>query len=410
MGFGDYSQKRDFILELGKALHQFGTPAFRLEAHLTNVTEFLGLNGYFLLSPTSMTFVLWEHLETEQQNYTLRVHPGELDLCRLAEADELVDEVVSGSKTLDQALARLQALNTQPPPYSQRMTMLSFGVTGGAFAMLMRASWIDVIFSTLAGLLIYLLVVLVEKKELNTEILEPLASHIVAALFAASVSVFYPEVYSPIVILSSIIVFIPGLAITMGLKDLAARHLISGTSRVMDGVMCLCKLYFGTALGMALGEQIFGPDIHVPAPAVPEWTMWLAVPALSLSLVVIFKSRPKDAFWGVLAAIIAFVGSLLGTIYLGDSLGLFVGALMTGVYSNIYSRITSAPSSVVLLHGVVLLVPGSKAYITLNEMISGESMMTFSSIGPQTFLIFMSITAGLIFANSLMPSRKTTVV
>ena len=406
MGFGDFSQKRDFILELGKALHQFGTPAFRLEAHLTNVTEFLGLNGYFLLSPTSMTFVLWESSEAEQHNYTLRVHPGELDLGRLAEADELVDEVVSGSKTLDQALASLRALSKKPSPYSQQLTILAFGVSAGAFAMLMRASWIDIIFSTLAGLMIYLLVILVEKKGLNSEILEPLAS-IVAALFAAAVSVFYPEIYSPIVILSSIIIFIPGLAITMGLKDLAARHLTSGTSRVMDGIMCLFKLYFGTALGMALGAQIFGPVAHVSAPAVPEWTLWFAVPTLSLTLVVIFKSRLKDAPWGVLSAIVAFLGSLLGTIYLGDSLGLFVGAVMTGVYSNIYSRITSAPSSVVLLHGVVLLVPGSKAYITLNEVISGESMLTFTSIGPQTFLIFMSITAGLIFANSLMPSRKT---
>lgn len=406
MGLGDYSQKRDFILELGKALHQFGTPAFRLEAHLTNVTEFLGLNGYFLLSPTSMTFVLWEHSETEQHNYTLRVHPGELDLGRLAEADQLVDEVVSGSETLDQALASLRALTKKPSPYSQQLTMQAFGISAGAFAMLMRASWIDIIFSTLAGFMIYLLVMLVEKRGLNTEILEPLAS-IVAALFAAAVSVFYPEIYSPIVILSSIIVFIPGLAITMGLKDLAARHLTSGTSRVMDGIMCLFKLYFGTALGMALGAQIFGSVEHVTAPAVPEWTLWLAVPTLSLTLVVIFKSRLKDAPWGVMSAIVAFLGSLIGTVYLGDSLGLFVGAVMTGIYSNMYSRITNAPSSVVLLHGVVLLVPGSKAYITLNEMISGEVMMTFASIGPQTFLIFMSITAGLIFANSLVPSRKT---
>ena len=406
MGFDDYSQKRDFILELGKALHQFGTPAFRLEAHLNNVTEFFGLNGYFLLAPTSMTFALWEHSETEQQNYNVRVHPGELDLGRLAEADKLVDDVVSGNKTLDQALASLRALIKKPSPYSQLLTMLAFGCSAGAFAMLMRASWIDIIFSVLAGLVTYLLVMLVEKKELNPEVLEPLSS-IVAALFAAAVSVFYPELYSPIVILSSIIIFIPGLAITMGLKDLAARHLMSGTSRVMDGIMCLFKLYFGTALGMALGEQIFGPVTHVSAPAVPEWTLLLAVPALSLTLVVIFKSRLQDAPWGVLSAIIAFIGSLLGTIYLGDSLGLFVGALMTGVYSNIYSRITNAPSSVVLLHGVVLLVPGSKAYITLNEVISGEGLLTFSSIGPQTFLIFMSITAGLIFANSLVPSRKT---
>ncbi|AMO54602.1 hypothetical protein GZ77_24670 [Endozoicomonas montiporae] len=401
-----FSQKRDFILELGKALHQFGTPAFRLEAHLNNVTKFLGLDGYFLLSPTSMTFSLWEHAETEQQNYNIRVHPGELDLGRLAEADELVEELVSGSKTLDEALTSLRQLTRKPAPYSQQLTMLAFGVSAGAFAMLMRASWIDIMFSTLAGLMVYCLIVLVERKGLNSEILEPLSS-IMAALFAAAVSVFYPEIYSPIVILSSIIVFIPGLAITMGLKDLAARHLTSGTARVMDGIMCLFKLYFGTTLGMALGAQIFGSVEHVNAPAVPEWTLWLAVPTLSMTLVVIFKSRLKDAPWGVLSAIVAFVGSLLGTVYLGDSLGLFVGAVMTGMYSNIYSRITNAPSSVVLLHGVVLLVPGSKAYITLNEVISGESMMALSDLGPQTFLIFMSITAGLIFANSLIPSRKT---
>ena len=406
MGSAVFSQKRDFILELGKALHRFGTPAFRLEAHLTNVTEFLGLKGYFLLSPTSMTFALWEHSEIEQVNYNVRVKPGELDLGLLAEADALVEELVSGSKNLDEALASLRALQKKPSPYSQTLNMLAFAGSSGAFAMLMRASWMDVFFSTIAGFMVYLLIILVEKRNLQPEILEPLSS-LMAAIFAAGLSAYYPQIYPPIIVLSSIIVFIPGLAITMGLKDLAARHLMSGTSRVMDGVMCLFKLYFGTALGVALGHQVFGHVPHIPAPAVPGWTMWLAVPMLSMTLIVLFKNRPKDAPWGVLSAIIAFVGSLLGAIYVGESLGLFVGAVLTGVYSNVYSRITNEPSSVVLLHGVVLLVPGSKAYITLNEMVSGEVMLNLSSIGSQTFLIFMSITAGLIFANSLVPSRKT---
>jgi uncharacterized membrane protein YjjB (DUF3815 family) len=64
------------------------------------------------------------------------------------------------------------------------------------------------------------------------------------------------------------------------------------------------------------------------------------------------------------------------------------------------------PALVVLLHGVVLLVPGSKVYIGLNTLISGESMIT-GSVGPQTFLIFMSLVAGLIFANvAVVPKRS----
>nr|WP_255471741.1 threonine/serine exporter family protein [Endozoicomonas sp. OPT23] len=170
--------------------------------------------------------------------------------------------------------------------------------------------------------------------------------------------------------------------------------------------MCLFKLYFGAVLGGAIGNLLWGTKAYVFTPGIPEWTEWLAVPLLSLSLIIIFKSRIKDAFWSVMSCITAYIGSLIGAAYLGDSLGLFVGALLVGLYSNIYSRITNAPSTIVLLHGVVLLVPGSKAYIGLNKMVSGETILNFPEIGTQTFLIFMSILAGLMFANTLLPSRK----
>ena len=83
--------KRRFIIKLGKALHKFGTTAYRLEAHLHNVADFFNLQANFVITPTSMTFVLWED-EEQQYNHVVRVKPGELDLGSLARTDELVDE------------------------------------------------------------------------------------------------------------------------------------------------------------------------------------------------------------------------------------------------------------------------------------------------------------------------------
>jgi uncharacterized membrane protein YjjB (DUF3815 family) len=52
-------------------------------------------------------------------------------------------------------------------------------------------------------------------------------------------------------------------------------------------------------------------------------------------------------------------------------------------------------------------VPGSKTYIGLNSLISGEQMGTTDHLGQQTFLILMSLVAGFIFANVALPPKKS---
>lgn len=73
-------EKRRFIIKLGKALHKFGTPAYRLEAHLQNVANSLGLQASFIIAPTSLTFVLSENADEQDFTHIIRVNPGELDL------------------------------------------------------------------------------------------------------------------------------------------------------------------------------------------------------------------------------------------------------------------------------------------------------------------------------------------
>ena len=79
--------------------------------------------------------------------------------------------------------------------------------------------------------------------------LEPFVA-LITALLASVVAIMDPSINVLVVILSSIIVDIPGLALTLGLSELSARHLISGAARAMDAVMSLFKLYFGAILAL----------------------------------------------------------------------------------------------------------------------------------------------------------------
>ena len=401
-----FIEKRRFIIKLGKALHNFGTPAYRLEAHLQNVTTFLELKGCFMITPTALTFVLSEDDENQEYNHVVRVNPGELDLGSLARTDELVDELSSGQRTLTESIERLEEIANKPNPYNRFLTLLAFGASSGAFAMLMHTSWNDVIWSAVLGLIVYLFVLWSEYSKRVTDMLEPLVAMTVAILTSA-ITLIDPSINTSLVILSSIIAFIPGLALTLGLSELAARNLMSGTARIMDALMSLFKLYFGGVLGLALGKLMWGEVTFLEPNTIPLWTSWLAVTILSLSLIVQFKARIKDAPWCMVSGFLAYGTSIWGSIYLGIALGAFVGAFALGLYSNIFSRLMNLPSSIVKLLGLVVLVPGSKVYIGLNSAVSGQNMLNTSDIGSQAFLIFMSLVAGLIFSNVIIPPRKT---
>ena len=403
-----FKKRRKFLIRLAKTLHQCGTPAYQLEGHLVKISEALELGGSFLISPTSITCVFWpkDDRENQENSYIARVQPGDLDLGLLARTDELVEELCSGKRDLDDALLRLEDINNKPNPYPQWVILIAFGLASAAFSMLMGTSWVDVIASFILGIGVYGLVILGAKSSRIQTALEPLAA-LVAAFGASAMAFIEPSINMALVVLASIIVFIPGLALTVGLSELAARDLISGTVRVMDALMALFKLYFGAFLGFAIASVLFGNVPQEEAVLLPKWTGWVAVLVLSFSLMVMFKIRLKDAPWGVAAGFLGHGMSLVASAFFGIALGTFFAALFLGMYANLYARWLKAPAAIVLLQGIVVLVPGSKLYMGLNTVISGKEILHIEQLGSQSFLILMSLVAGLIFANLIVDPRRS---
>ncbi len=400
-----FADKCRFIIKLGKALHKYGSPAYRLETHLNNLSIVLGVKANYLVSPTTLTFVISEGYDEQDYNHIARVAPGDIDLGALARLDALVDEVEEGRRDLREAIERIDNIESQMS-YGRLVTFIAFGATSGSFAMLMETNWSSIIWSTLLGFLVALITFWAGSSNRVANMLEPFSA-LVAGVLASAVAVIDPSVHVPLVVLSAIIVYIPGLALTLGLSELAARHLISGTARVMDAIMLLFKLYFGAILGIAIASLLWGETELVEVESIPGWTLWLAITLLALCLSVLFKMRKKDIIWGVCAGYIAFGVTLWASHYLGAALGAFVGAFALGLYSNSFSRFTNLPSSIVMLLGLVMLVPGSKVYIGLSSVVSGQNMINAPDIGTQSFLIFMSLVAGLIFSDVLLPSQKS---
>lgn len=398
-------QLRRFIIELGISLHAYGAPSHRLENLLRETTDVLGVEGTFLVTPTTMHFLFREKDADEEHSHIERVQPNALDLNRLAHTHNLVDQVLAGQVNLEQGLTRLEQIKRMPEPYSRSLVFLAWGVLSASFAAVCGAGVHDVVASCAAGWLVYGLVVLAEHSTRLTEMLEPLAALLIA-LVSSGVAALGGQFNVPIVILSGIIAFIPGLVLTIGLRELAARHLLSGTARIMDAGMMTFKLYFGALFGLALGALWWAAPMIPVQHSTANWASYLAILGLSLSLLIIFKISWRDAPWGLLSGVLAYLSADLGTQLFGTSLGGLVGAFVVGLYANAYSLIKNRPTATVLLPGIVLLVPGSKIYIGLNNLVTGEAIIANTVNGAEVFLAFMAIVAGLMFANMVLPPKR----
>lgn len=387
-------------------LHKYGTPSFRLETYLTEVATYLGVHASFISTPTSLSIVLWSDRHEDEYNHAARMQPGELDMNSLSLTDELAFLLLQGEVTLEEADKRLDEIDAMPSPYGKTLTGVAFSLSTSAFAMLMGAGWHEIFWSGALGLLVYLWMLWALKSKRVNLMLEPVASFTVGLSACAITHFFTPGINIWLIILSSLIILVPGLALTMGLAELSSRNLVSGTARVMDASMQLFKLYFGAFLGISLGYHLFGEQTLGAAETLPFWVNWLGVLMLSAGLVAIFRTRLKHVPWAIASTFIAYATSTFASAYLEHGLGAFVGAFALGVFSNLFSRLSNAPATIVAMHGLIVLVPGSKTYIGLNSLISGQEFIKADHIGQETFLILMSLVAGLIFANVVMPTKK----
>ena len=311
-----FIQVRRFIVKLGKMLHKYGTPAFRLEAHLSEVATYLGVRAGFISTPTSLTFVIWSDGHEDEYNHAARVQPGDIDLGSLSRTDDLVTKLLAGELSLTEADKKLTEIDDLPPFYHPVVNILAYGLSTGSIAIVMGASFHDSFAAGAIGLVMYLFAAWATRSKRVNHMLEP-AVAMVAGVMACAISSFIdPAINIRLVVLSSIIIFIPGLALTIGLAELSSRHLVSGTARVMDALMQLFKLYFGAFLGIALGFSLFNEVELVPTEAMPKWAVWVAVLTLCSGLVVVFKLRIKHAPWAITCGFVGYFGTYWAAKYL----------------------------------------------------------------------------------------------
>lgn len=391
-----------FVLRLGRSLHTSGYAAHRLEEALELTSDRLGLQAQFFSMPTSIMASFGP--QDDQRTFLIRVEPGESNLGKLAQTDEVTREVLHGQLTPLEGSRRLETIELSPPPYPVWLTTIAFAVASGSSARFLGGGWHEMAAGLGIGLVIGLLSLVTSRVSGLNRVFEPVAA-LAASLLAATVAWAGFPISVFIATLAGVIVLIPGLMLTTAMTEISTRHLASGTSRLMGAIVLLLGITFGIALGSKMAVLALGRISSTRITPLPEWTLFVAVVISALAFIVLLKAERRDAPWIVAAGALAIVGARFGGDTLGPELGAFVGALAVGVGANWYARLTNRSSQIVLVPGLLMLVPGSIGLRSLTSLLDKDVIVGVEGAF-RMVLVAVSLVAGILIAQIVSPKRK----
>ena len=391
-----------FAVKLGSALHKYGTSTHRLEQAMNLVLKKIGLNGHFFSTPTGIfaSFGLPE----EHRTSLIRAEPGEVNLEKLALLHDLTGQVIKGDIASAAGEKQVDDIVAAPPRYGPLLHALCFGLVSGASSRFLGGGWRETVAAAIIGLILGGLAYVVGRSENASQVFDPMAAMIAAALAMVAAQFFLPlSIY--VTTLAGLIVLVPGLTLTTAMTELATRNLVSGTARLMGAGLIFLEIGFGVALGGQIKKLL--PPVPLfasPEPLAP-WTLGVALLISPLALSVLLRAHPRDIGWILIASIISFGGSRAGASLLGPELGAFVGATLVGSVSNLYGRWLNRPAAVTLVPSILLLVPGSIGFGSLSKFIERDVVSGVETAFIMV-LVAVALATGLLVANLIVPPRK----
>lgn len=238
------------VVYAGKLLIESGAEIYRVEETMVRMSR------SFKEVEDAQSFVLATGImfSLTAQNKTvtkiLRVHTRSVDLHCIHRINQLSREMVHQTYTLTQLSQELTTI-AQEKRYSFFTTMMFGALGAGGFALFFDGTWREAFCTFFIGIMIKIVTGCMEKIEINAFL-----THAVAAAVAGTCSIIlhtlFPITNLDIMIISSIMLLVPGLAITNAIRDTVAGDYLSGVARAVEAVLVAIAIAFGVGIVVSI--------------------------------------------------------------------------------------------------------------------------------------------------------------
>jgi uncharacterized membrane protein YjjB (DUF3815 family) len=209
-----------------------------------------------------------------------------------------------------------------------------------------------------------------------------------------------------VVTLAALVTFLPGMTLTIGMRELATEHLQSGVANTASALVQLFGLVFGVGIGRSVATSWFGEVADVAPHIAFTGTQLFAAVAAGLAFTLTLRAQLRDAVVMCSATVIALGAHEIGATVFGKDAAAFVAALTVGVAGGLTGYMLRRSPLVFIVPGVLMIVPGSTGFNSMLQLLTDQTVSGITA-GFDTFVTAMSIAYGLMISAVILPRRFT---
>jgi uncharacterized membrane protein YjjB (DUF3815 family) len=368
------------------------------------MAEKYGLTAEAYATPTGLFVSIHKNSDSKKSSDQAtstsigRIKEYVINLNQLCWLETLLEDVIANKISLNAAQRILKTTRFKKPVYSLWQRSLASLAVGSAVSF---PNFADPLAAFLSGLITFgafwvsgpLFAKLVESA---------IFRDFMGALFTLAMATFSAwllggsiDAYS----IGGIILLVPGLTITTAISELADQNFISGTAKLMKGVLTLLSI--GTAY-ILFQEFIPGsiPNTSATLSRASQTPILISALCTIISVTgfsLIFQVPKKALPWAALAGLISWAVFRQFESARYMVLASFLSSFSVGALSLILGSIFRTPSQVYSVPGILALLPGMLALSSFRSLAAGRSDGGIQTAF-QVTLIAGTIVFGLFFA------------
>nr|WP_325195838.1 threonine/serine exporter family protein [uncultured Oscillibacter sp.] len=375
----DYYKLLNMAAELGRRLMTSGAEIYRAEESVNRLLSAYGLEPQVFAIPACLIV----SINTPEghpitQMYRIPAHGTDIEL--LERCNALCRRLCRETPPVEEALRLVDGLDKHYRKFSSLTVLLGYMAAPAFFALFFCGTPRDSLCAAIAGLAVGACLLFGQRLIGSNIFFRTVVCSCVVSLVSLLLVLAGLGEHLEIITIGTLMVLVPGMALTNAMREIMASDLISGLLRTTETLLIAAAIALGTALPLLMGQRLLS-DFQTQTAASLAFLscLWAFFACVGFGLVFNIQGA------GIL--ICGFGASLGWLVYLltigytnSDIFSAFLSAMSIGAYSEVMARIRRCPVTGYLQVALLPLVPGAGIYNAMRYCMSGDSQMFISTL------------------------------
>ena len=254
-------QKQILLLAVraGELLMKNGAETYRVEDTIERICKACKVPYVEVFATQTGIFISIDDGEDNSDvfTYVKRISGGSsTDLKKISEINNFSREFVSTDMTIEEGVERLDKIK-HIQPLSIPVQLLGAALISAFFCLLFEGSIMEAVCAVFIGPISYALAMLLAKYSMNYFIKGFCASAL-ACLLSLVVCSIFPILHYSYILIGVQMIYVPGGAITLCIRDFLAGHMVSGLAKLAEVFLIAISLATGAGIVLGLWSYVGG--------------------------------------------------------------------------------------------------------------------------------------------------------